>query len=83
MAALFARVLRLAGATAIAVAFCCLLPTFAPAKDFTGALGASGAVFDDKLGPAKQYALGLSAAAYGRRFADLHSDRFEPKRQSG
>jgi hypothetical protein len=35
MAALFPRVLRLAGATAIAVAFCCLLPTLAPAKDFT------------------------------------------------
>jgi hypothetical protein len=43
----------------------------------------SSAVFDDKLGRAKQYALGLFAAAYGRRFADPHSDRFEPKQQSG
>jgi hypothetical protein len=35
MLALFARVLRFAGAAAIAVAFCCVLPAFAPAKDFS------------------------------------------------
>jgi hypothetical protein len=39
MAALFARVLRLAGATAIAVAFCCLLPTFAPPRISLGLWG--------------------------------------------
>ena len=35
MLSLFAHVLRLAGATAIAVAFCCARATVAPAKDFT------------------------------------------------
>ena len=35
MPAFFARVLSFAGATAIAVAFCCALPVLALAKDFT------------------------------------------------